>query len=82
MLFAIFLFCVEISVFILLPIMKELKVWLDGIIQGKATARAWVLPALLLAAAGALFWPWQTEVAAPAVIRPAEAARFMHPNLR
>ena len=76
----IFLFCVEVSVFLVLPIMKELKVWLDGIIQGKATARAWVLPAVLLAAAGALFWPWQTEVSAPAVIRPAEAASIYAPE--
>ena len=72
----IFLFCVEISVFILLPIMKELKVWAVGIFEGKAGRRVWLFPALLAALAVLLFWPWQTDVTAPAVIRLAVPAIF------
>lgn len=76
----IFLFCVEISVFILLPIMKELKVWAVGIFEGKAGRRVWLFPALLAALAVLLFWPWQTDVTAPAVIRPAQAASLYAPQ--
>ena len=38
-LLGIFLFCVEVSVFVMLPILRELKEWALRILKGKAAPR-------------------------------------------
>lgn len=78
-LLGIFLFCVEVSVFVMLPILRELKEWALRILKGKAATRSlW----LLLPIAGILavfFMPWRSEVAAPAVVKPAAAVTLYTP---
>ena len=78
-LLGIFLFCVEVSVFVMLPILRELKEWALLILKGKAAPRSL---SLLFPVAGILavfFMPWRSEVAAPAVVKPAAAVTLYTP---
>ena len=65
----ILLFSVEVSVFILLPIMKELRNWFESVKEkgftrrGRMTAGGLVLLFLLF------LIPWNTSVTAPAISR-------------
>ena len=76
----IFLFCVEVSVFVMLPILKEVKVWFDGVKAGKARPRAWCFFALLSALAVGLFWPWSGHVETPAILKFAEEQTLYVPT--
>ena len=73
----IVLMLVEIAWFILGPLLREAGVWYErraAVSRGAATA----LFLALLVAVAALFFPWQSRIAAPAVLR-SEAFTWIHP---
>jgi len=68
----IVLFSIEILFFIIRPIAAELKIWGSRIMDSLSTRRgrlSYLGVALIL---GLLFWPWQTRLRAPALIRPVQ----------
>ena len=76
----IFLFCVEVGVFIVMPVVKELAAWGKAVKDGKASGRAWGLAAAVVILAAALLIPWRQEVSMPAVLRPMEVAELYAPR--
>ena len=70
-LLGIFLFCVEVSVFVMLPILKEIKEWIVRILQGKSAPRGWLTLVPLAFLAAVLFIPWSARISAPALLKPA-----------
>lgn len=67
----IFLFCVEVGVFLLFPILRELWAWAKLYWSRNVTKRSIILPAAVLLIIGIGLVPWRGSVTVPAVIRPA-----------
>ncbi|RMQ50889.1 hypothetical protein ALQ04_01856 [Pseudomonas cichorii] len=79
-LLGLLLFAVEIGVFILMPIFRELQHWArrrkDYRMNRNTLITATVLTALLLAAC----LPWRSSVQAPALLRASQQATLLVPN--
>ncbi len=67
----IVLFIIEISIFIALPIWRELKHWGSQAMTIFTTPRGRITLFLLTMACAAFFIPWQSKLRAPALLRPA-----------
>ena len=78
-LLGLILFAVEIGWFILLPILRELKVWwsLRGAVQKQG--RAWVSVGVLAALTAVLFIPWSDRISLPAVLESTPHATIYAP---
>jgi putative peptide zinc metalloprotease protein len=75
-LLGIALFVVEIGYFILLPLWREMKVWLTLRSDILVSRKAWVSTAGLAVVITALSLPWSTRVTIPAVMEPAQFAKL------
>ncbi|SMF80510.1 putative peptide zinc metalloprotease protein [Tistlia consotensis] len=76
----IFLFMVEISVFIVRPILRELINWWSLRVALRWTLRSITTLALLGGAIALLLIPWQSDVSAPALLRAAATAGLYAPQ--
>ncbi len=76
----IVLFVAEIGMFIVRPVLKELKHWWSLRMQILSNPRG--RTSLLLGAAllGALFVPWRAQIIAPALVRPAQQTTVFSPE--
>lgn len=68
----IVLFCAEIGIFILRPILRELTHWWGHRMTILKNRRGQISVLILLIAFTSLFIPWQTRIITPALMRPAE----------
>ena len=78
-LLGILLFCVEVSVFVMLPILKELKVWIVEVFKGRSKPKGLLLLIPIAILIGVFFTPWSARISAPAVMKPAHAAALYAP---
>lgn len=65
----VLLFVIEIVFFILLPIVKEMFVWIKMRAEIVRSARAWLTGAVLAAVLAFVFWPMPVTVHVPAVLQ-------------
>lgn len=75
----IVLFLVEISVFLMLPILKEGWAWGKILWERKADRRALWIPALFTILLGLFFIPWSGKIEAPALLQPQKTATLYAP---
>jgi putative peptide zinc metalloprotease protein len=71
----ILLFAIEIAVFILLPIWRELRHWWQHRARYASNRRSLATAAALVALIAAAAIPWQTTVEAPAILEPVSFQR-------
>ncbi|MBT4492608.1 MAG: HlyD family efflux transporter periplasmic adaptor subunit [Gammaproteobacteria bacterium] len=72
------LFAVEIVFFIVMPVVRELKVWWalrDEISMNSTFGRTLVV---IVVASGILFIPWQSDVSTPAILKARSSDLYLH----
>lgn len=75
----VMLFAIEIGWFILMPIVRELKVWWTRRASIGRSPHPWIAAAILAAVTMALVVPWPTSVSIPAVVEARPHTRLFTP---
>jgi len=78
-LLGIILFIVEIYIFILMPIIKEISVWWDRRDSILGTQRSYYLGFASILLLLAFFTPWNTRITFPAILEPLEKTTIYAP---
>ena len=76
----IVLFCAEIGMFIVRPVVRELKHWWSLRMSILSNSRGRISLLVLAALAAFACTPWQSTVRAPALIRPAQTTQVFAPE--